>query len=90
MPLFEFTNARGHRREVLLPAAQDFIVADGETWERVKIAPFAFTGVAAKPSMGTEVLRGYREQETIHGSRFRSRYRAETVKQAWANDAGDE
>ncbi len=90
MPLFEFSNDRGHRREVLLPKAEDFILADGDVWKRVPVASFAFTGRTSAPTMGTEILQGYREQEIIMGSRFRSRHRAETVKQVWANDAGDE
>jgi hypothetical protein len=90
MPLFIFTNKRGDRREVLLPQAEDHILADGQVWTREKVASFAFTGQASAPTMGTEVLRGYREQEIIMGSRFRSRMPAETVKKVWANDAGDQ
>lgn len=90
MPLFDFTNDRGHRREVLLPSAQDVIFAEGETWHRVKVAPFAFVGVQPAPSLGQNILAGYRTEELKQGSRFRSRHHHETVKRVWKNDAGHE
>ena len=59
-------------------------------WDRVIATPFAFTGQAPQPSMGQEVLNGYREQEIACGSRFHSRLHHETVKRAWKNDASHE
>ena len=92
MPIYVYKGRDGVEREVFLhgQTPPQIKVIDGEPCKRVEIAPFAFVGVAAKPTMGAEVMRGYREQEILRGSRFHSKLHHETVKRAWANDASDE
>ena len=91
MPLFQYRSNDGEEREVLLPHDPPATLElDGKAFSRVLVVPFSFRGAAKQPTMGDEVMRGYREQEIILGSRFHSKLRPETIKRAWANDAPDE
>lgn len=92
MPIFVYRSKDGEEREVFFNSTPppQFKVIDGEPFQRLEVQPFAFVGQAPKPCMGQEVMRGYREQEIVCGSRFHSKLHHETVKRAWANDASDE
>lgn len=91
MPIYLYRNAAGLEIEQLVnenPPPEALLVG-GETFERVPVAPFAVVGRPA-PTLGTEVMRGYREEEIRHGARFHTALRPEDIKRAWANDAPDE
>lgn len=92
MPLYLYKGRDGVEREVFMHGNQppQIKILDGEPLQRVVIAPFAFVGKAPKPTLGQEIMRGYREHEIECGSRFHSKLNHETVKRAWANDASDE
>lgn len=90
MPLVDYITPSGSSVEKLVHSPiPDVIVIDGVNCRRSPASRFAFVGTP-KPSLGSEVLRGYYDQECKNGARFHSRFSAEKVKRAWANDKADD
>ena len=86
MPIYEYEAADGERREVLLPSPQLVMSWDGKKFRRVPVARFSLGGFAPIPTMGRDILRGYRDQEDQHGSRLRLKIPAKKIKEAWADE----
>lgn len=89
MPLYEYETPDGRTVEVLLSTPTPHITHDGQVCKRRAVQSFAVAGVAPIPTLGSQVLRGYYNEECRNGARFHSKLPAETVKRAWRNDTPD-
>lgn len=89
MPLFDYETPDGKTVELLLTTPTPHVVRDGQVLRRKAVQPFAIAGVAPIPTLGSQVLRGYYNEECRNGARFHSKLPAETVKRTWANDTHD-
>lgn len=88
MPIYAYRNEAGDEVERFFhtaDAAPKYIKVDGVTFNRAEITRFAVP-CTPEPVQGDAMLRGYYDQECAHGSRFRSRFSAETIKRAWKDD----
>lgn len=89
MPLADYIRPNGKTVELLVPSPiPDEMTIDGETCRRSPATRFAFVGTP-KPALGQQILAGYYNEECKQGSRFHSRFKADHVKRAWANDKAD-
>jgi hypothetical protein len=86
MPLYEYEAADGERREVLLPSPKPILNWEGKRFRRVEVVPFALAGMKSIPTLGDEVMRGYRIEEQKAGARFRTRLPSRRIKEAWADE----
>ena len=86
MPLYDYIGPLGEVVELLLTQGHPQVRIGGKLYRRLAISGFAVLSSAAPPSLGSEILRGYRVEEERKGSRFNSEYSAQTIKRAWAND----
>lgn len=88
MPLYVYTadDASGEELERFYHRdPPSYIKQDGRTFRRSEITRFSTPSVP-EPMQGDAMLKGYHDQECAHGSRFRSRFDAETIKRAWRDD----
>jgi len=85
MPLFEYQNPLGERREFILREAQPTLQWGHETWTLVPIQGFSIGG-RPEPSMGDQIIKGYQAEECRQGSRFKTRLPARRIKEAWADE----
>lgn len=85
MPLYVYENDMGERIEELRLSKDRDRCPDGFT--RVETPqPISFTGNSANPTnMKDGVLKGYYKQECDHGSRWKSEFSKNQIKQAWSN-----
>lgn len=86
MPLFIYQSKEGQEVERFFhrdPPA--YVRHEGHTYRRTSITRFS-APTQPEPTQGDAMLKGYHDQECALGSRFRSRFSAETIKRAWQND----
>jgi hypothetical protein len=86
MPLFDFIAADGAIIERLTPHNQTSVVEGGKKYVRATVSRIRIGGVVKPSNQKQEVLAGYYNCECQQGSRFRSKYSKETIKQAWEHD----
>jgi hypothetical protein len=88
MPIYEYMNRRtGEMMMVRVPVAErkDRLIQDGQVFERLTV-PSSVTVLRGHGALGecNDVLKGYYKQEQKLGSRFKSEFKAETIKRAWS------
>jgi hypothetical protein len=86
MPIYEYVGPEGERHEALLPSPLPILNWNGKEFRRVEVTRFALAGFKSLPTLGDEVMRGYRIEEERGGSRFRTRLPTRKVKEAWADE----
>ena len=64
----------------------DTIFVNGAPHVRTSVVRISVATGSCKRSQGEEVLAGYHAQECAMGSRFRSRYSADQIRDAWKDD----
>jgi len=89
MPIYVYKHGDDEIERFFHRDAPESVRHDGEIYVRSHFARVALVGLKPEPSMGDEILRGYREQEILKGSRFHSKLDAETIKSVWKNDRPD-
>lgn len=86
MPLYIYQSEDGQEVERFFHRdPPTYIRHEGQTLKRTEVTRFAAPSLP-EPTQGDSMLEGYHAQECDKGSRFRSRFSAETIKRAWAND----
>lgn len=90
MPIYTYQSEEepGKTIERIFPHPPPAKIKDhGQWFGRAAVEPIAIVGLGNPINQGDQILKGYHDQECRLGSRFRSRFDADTIKEAWRNDS---
>ena len=87
MPLYLFDGPDGETIEERVSGTPaDIITIAGKVFRRRLVQPFSITGLRPAPSLGDQILRGYKMEELRNASQWRPRLPAAEIKNAWKDD----